>query len=95
VIEEMKVAAAELKDGGDNSAEEIKESRGSSSEDSTSADEGEDGVENNWIDEPDEGGDGDKDEAAPSQRKKSKGKGKVFSCVEKVHKVRPFGVDLY
>ena len=46
----MEVAAAELKDGGDNSAEEIEELSGSSSEDSTSADSGEDGVENNWID---------------------------------------------
>ena len=66
----MEVAAAELKDGGDNSAEEIEESSGSSSEDSTSANEGEDGVENNWIDESDEGGGEDKDEAVPSQPKK-------------------------
>jgi len=90
----MKAAAAELNDGGDNSAkEEIEESSGSSSEDSTSADEGENGVKDKWIDECDEGG--DEDEAAPSQPKKSKGKRKVLSCVEKVRKVQPFGVDLH
>lgn len=85
----MEVAAAKLKDGGDNSAEEIEELSGSSSKDSTSADLGEDGVENNWIDESDE------DEAALSQPKKLKRKRKVFSCVEKVCKVQPFAVELY
>jgi hypothetical protein len=88
VIEEMKVVAAELKDGGDNSDEnEIEDSSGSPSEDSTDSSEGE-SAEDEWVD---EGMDVDREEeAAPIQPKKSKGRQKVFSCVKKVHQVRSF-----
>ena len=90
VIEEMKVVAAELKDGGDNSDEnEIEDSSGSPSEDLTDSSEGE-SAEDEWVD---EGMDADGEEAAPIQPKKSKGRQKVFSCVEKVRQVRPFEVD--
>ena len=85
----MKVAAAELKDGGDNSdEEEIEGSSESSSEDSTDSDEGESGAEDERVDE-----DGDENGAAPSQPKKSKGRPKVFSCVKKVRKVPTLGID--
>jgi hypothetical protein len=83
------VAAAELKDGGDNSdEEEIEGSSKSLSEDSTDGDEGKSGAEDKWVDE-----DGDKNGAASSQPKKSKGRPKVFSCVEKVRKVPTLNID--
>ena len=92
VIEEMKVAAAELKDGGDNSDEnEIEDSSGSPSDDSTDGSEGE-SAEDEWVDE-DVDEDGEGEGAAPIRPKKSKGRQKVFSCVEKVRQVRPFEVD--
>jgi len=56
VIEEMRITAAELKKGGDDSNDEALEASGeqSSSEDETSSDEVGEGAEKDWVDEPDE-----------------------------------------
>jgi hypothetical protein len=56
LIEEMRIAAVELKKGNDDSEDEAMEASGkqSSSEDETSSDEVGEGAEEDWVDELDE-----------------------------------------
>src|ERR1700733_9597587 len=80
VIEEMRIAAVELKKGNDDSEDEAMEALGkqSSSEDETSSDKVGEGAEEDWVDEPDE----DTDESsagAPKQKQK-----KILTSVDKV-----------
>lgn len=77
VVEEMKIAEAELKRGG-NGEENGGLDPESSSEDSTSGEEDEDG-EDGWVDE-----DGDSEDGGADQSEKRKRKRKVLSCVDKV-----------
>jgi hypothetical protein len=81
VIEEMRIAQAELKNGGDESEDEDMEGaggEGSSEDDTTSGEDGEVGAED-WVDE------GSDEESSAGQ---SKRKRKVLSSVDKVRKIQ-------
>jgi len=78
VIEEMKIAEAELQGGGGTEEVEDSEPEGSS-EDLTS--DGSDGKDN-WVDADEIEGD---DTSGVEQPEKQKRKRKLLSCVEKVH----------
>jgi hypothetical protein len=79
VIEEMKVAEAELKDGG-GTEDADDTNQGSSDEDSID-DEGDEGGEGDWVDEDEIEGD---DAGSAGQPEKRKRKRKLLSCVDKV-----------
>ena len=77
VVEELKIAEAELKHGSDNGDEQSDGEGGSdSSSASLSSDEDDEDSENNWVDEEEEDLEGGKE--------KLKRKHKVLSCIEKV-----------
>jgi hypothetical protein len=80
VIEEMRIAAAELKKGSDDSENEAMEASGeqSSSEDETSSDEVGEGAGEDWVDEPDSE---DADESGGAPKRKQK---KILTSVDKV-----------
>jgi hypothetical protein len=76
VVEEMRIAAAELKKGGDDSEDEATNDLGNSSDDETASDEGEGGAEEDWVDEDENVG-----EVNPGPSKRNK---KMLSSVDKV-----------
>jgi len=80
VIEEMHVAAAELKKGGDDSEHEAggDSDRESSTEDETTSDEGEDCAEEDWVDEDENVGEAS---AGPSKQKRKR---KTLLSVDRV-----------
>ncbi|KIM71293.1 hypothetical protein PILCRDRAFT_757750 [Piloderma croceum F 1598] len=73
VVDEMRIAAAELKKGGDDSEDEIIEG---STEESSSED-NDDGAVEDWVDE-------DEEDPTTSQ---AKCKRKIFSSVDKLHAI--------
>ena len=75
VVEEMRIAAAELKKGGDDSEDEATKDSENSSDDETASDEGEGGAEEDWADEDENVGELN---PGPSKRKK------MLSSVDKV-----------
>ena len=78
VIEEMSIAEAELKSGGDGGEDADEESTGC---DSTGDEDNEDN-EGNWIDADEIEGEG---VSGADHLEKQKKKRKVLSCVDKVH----------
>ena len=76
VVKEMRIAAAELKKGADDSEDEATKDSEISSDDETASDEGEGGAEEEWADE-----DENVDELNPGPSKRNK---KMLSSVDKV-----------
>ena len=77
VVEEMRIAAAELKKGGDDSEDEATKDSENLSDDETASDEGEGGAEEDWADEDENVG-----ELNPGPSKCNK---KMLLSVDKVH----------
>ena len=77
VVEEMCIAAAELKKGGDDSEDEVTKDLQNLSDDETASDKGEGGAEEDWADEDENVG---KLNPGPSKYNK-----KMLLSVDKVH----------